>query len=336
MRKVLSLLSIITLLGLSFLLHPNSSLANETEDNEYIKQYYKERDSDNVDLEEEEIILDALESYWQEDLKVGEILVNETNDLSIKPLVLSVEEEDKVKAIKIIESIYENVNAEEKELLYDYVVRHYKGIEDSEVLRFLEDLDAEKNENEISTFAAAASYKGGAAATWAYNNYNKYSKSYPKFTGKYGTNCTNFVSQAMHIGGGLPKQGKWTISRKNKKYHVINSAKQLNYSWKLSDPSPWISVKEFSKFWRKKSTVRGASKAQYVNNTKSYRKQQRGDIVIFHKGAAGVVTVPTHAMIITQKPANDYNLAGNSVERRAHPLKKAIKSYSYIEFYTPK
>ncbi|WP_369293408.1 amidase domain-containing protein, partial [Alkalihalophilus pseudofirmus] len=31
--------------------------------------------------------------------------------------------------------------------------------------------------------------------------YNKYSKDYPKFTGNFGTDCTNFVSQAMLVGG---------------------------------------------------------------------------------------------------------------------------------------
>lgn len=333
MNKFLSFLSTITLLSLVFFILPDNSFANSVSENGYITQYQKEHEAGSIDKEEEKIILETLESYWQEDLKVGEILTNKTNDLSIQPLVLSTKEQEKIEAIKIIKSIYDEVNVNEQKLLYDYVERHYKGLDDLEVQDFFNLLNTKRNDMNPSIFAA---YNGSGAGTWAYNNYNKYSTNYPKFTGSFGTNCTNFVSQAMHLGGGLPKQGNWTITRKNTTYHVINSAAQLNHSWKLTDPSPWISVKEFSKFWRPKSTVRGASKAQYLQNTSNYRSQQVGDIVIFNKGAAGVVTVPTHAMIITQKTTTDYNLAGNSVERRAHPLKTAIESYSFIEFYRPK
>lgn len=332
MKKFLSLLSTITLLALAFFVLPEITFANSTNTNEYVTHYYQEHGNESIDAEEERIILEALESYWQEDSKVAEILVNKTNDLSIKPLVLSTKSQDKTEAIKIIKSVYDEMNVNEQEILYDYIERHYKGIDNLEVQSFFDFLNAKRSENKFNTFAA---YNGSGAGNWAYNNYNKYSTSYPKFTGSFGTNCTNFVSQAMHIGGGLPKQGDWTITRKNTKYHVINSADQLNYSWKLSDPSPWISVKEFSKFWRSKSSVRGASKAQYLDFTSNYRSQQVGDIVIFSKGVAGVVTVPTHAMIITQKTTTDYKLAGNSVERQAHPLKTAIDAYSYIEFYRP-
>lgn len=333
MRRIFEILSIITLIGIVFFVSPSNSFADTKENNEYIKQYYLEHNGD-IDLEEEKIILEALESYWEDDLKVAEVLTNNTQDTSIKSLVLSTDPEDKIKAIEFIKSIYENVSVEEQELLHDYVARHYKGTEDPEVQEYLETLDSIEKE-EQPQLRVAASYNGTAAGNWAYNNYNKYSKNYPKFTGDFGTNCTNFVSQAMHVGGGIPKQGTWTISRKNTKYHVINSAAQLNYSWKLSDPSPWISVKEFSKYWRSKSSVKGVSNAQYVTKPQNYRNQKVGDIVIFSKGVAGAITVPTHAMIITQKPANDYNLAGNSVERQKLPLKTAIKSYSYIEFYRP-
>lgn len=333
MKKFLNLLSTITLLILALFVLPEITFAESTNKNDYITQYYKEHGNEPIDAEEEKIILETLESYWQEDSKVGDLLAKKTKDSSIQPLVLSTKAQDKTEAIKIIKNLYDKVNVTEQELLYDYIERHYKGIDDLEVQNFFDSLNTKRSENQFSTFAA---YNGNGAGTWAYNNYNKYSTNYPKFTGSFGTNCTNFISQAMHIGGGLPKQGDWTITRKNTKYHVINSADQLNYSWKLSDPSPWISVKEFSKFWRSKSSVRGASQAQYLHNTSNYRGQKVGDIVIFSKGVAGVITVPTHAMIITQVTANDYNLAGNSVERRAHPLKTAIDSYSYIEFYRPK
>lgn len=332
MKKSLSFLLLILCVFMPF---SGNILATGQENNGYITQFYKEYEENNITAEEEPIILESLQSYWEEDLKVAEILVETTGDSSLSDLVLSTGVEDKINAIQIIENNFKEVDATEQEMFYQYIERHAKGTEDEETLNFLDSLDASHKENQID-FRAAAAYDGAGAGKWAYNNYNKYSKDYPKFTGSFGTNCTNFVSQAMLNGGGLSKQGDWTISRKNTKYHVINSAAELNYSWKLTDPSPWISVKEFSKFWRPKSTVRGASKAQYLTQNQNYRGQKVGDIVILSKGAAGVVTVPTHAMIITQVTANDYNLAGNSVERQAHPLRTAIDAYSYVEFYRPR
>lgn len=339
MRKYLIYFATVILLGVVFYNHDNNFvIASKKEANGYITQFYKERDSKTLKVGEEEVILEALEAYWQDDLKVAEILINQTKDLSIKSLVMSVKAEEKTEAIKIIESIFESANVEEQELLHDYVARHYLGTENIEVREFLTTLDDKKsseykNSSEYQTNSLP--YNGRLAAAWAYNNYNVYSTNYPKFTGSFGTNCTNFVSQAMHVMGGLAKQGSWTITKKNTTYHEINSADQLNYSWSLTDPSPWISVKEFAQFWRSKSTIRAASKAQYINFPHNYRGQELGDIVIFQIGAAGAITLPTHAMIITQITTNDYNLAGNSVERQAHPLSTAIANYQYIEFYRP-
>lgn len=369
-------LGIFALLGIIFLIFPGNSLANEgtseefnAEENGYLEQYYVEKE-ENVDPEsqvadpvvEEQIILEALEAYWAEDLEVAEILANALQDDSVKPLVLSTEKEDKIKAIELIKQTYENLNAEQQELLHYYVERHSKGIQEPEVEEYLGALDTAEKEyletqevflespstisraslssatadsDGFTVTAASSGYNAAAAANWAFMNYNKYSTNYPKFTGSFGTNCTNFISQAMHVGGKIPKQGTWTISRKNTTHHVINSATQLNYSWKLTDPSPWISVKEFAKFWRPKSSTRTVTNAQYLHNQKNYQTQRVGDIVVFSKGAAGVVTVPTHAMIITQKTSTDFNLAGNSVERQKHPLKTAITAYQSIEFYRP-
>lgn len=359
------------MLGIVLLVFPGNSLADEgsseeinTDENGYIEQYHVEQE-ENVVPEteivdpaiEEKIILETLEVYWEEDLKVAEILATELQDESVKPLVLSIEKEDKIKAIELIKKTYENVNVEQKEALHDYVERHSKGIQEPEVEEYLDTLDdieeeyleaqedALKSPTTISrasltnteglvTTAASSGYNAAAASNWAFTNYNKYSKNYPKFGGDY-SNCTNFISQAMHVGGGIKKQGNWTVTRKNTTHHIVNNASQLNYSWKFTDPSPWISVREFAKFWRPKSTTRTVSNAQYLHNQKNYQTQRVGDIVIFSKVAAGVVTVPTHAMIITQKTSTDFNLAGNSVERQKHPLKTAIQSYSSIEFFRP-
>ncbi|GEN30127.1 hypothetical protein HNQ35_000167 [Cerasibacillus quisquiliarum] len=170
---------------------------------------------------------------------------------------------------KIIDSFSIIEGENDKDILVDYLERYVLGPNgyDSKTKVFLHEINEGSSLGE-DNISINKSYNRTAAGNWAYKNYNRYSKNYPKFTGKFGTDCTNFVSQAIHVGGGKPKSGKWTIRKKNSKYWVINNAKQLNYSWKLSDPSLWISVKQFRKYWKPKSTVRSFSNAYYKKNSK--------------------------------------------------------------------
>lgn len=128
---------------------------------------------------------------------------------------------------KIIE-IYSKITDEnEKTLLVDYLERYELGVDapDEKTQDFLSNLIS-KDEilPEIGPFSA---YNGEAAGNWAYNNYNSYSSNYPKFTGSFGTDCTNFVSQALHVGGGKPKSGNWTITKKIR--HIGLLIVQRNY-----------------------------------------------------------------------------------------------------------
>lgn len=179
-------------------------------------------------------------------------------------------------------------------------------------------------------------YDGGTAANWAYNNYNKYSTNFPAFK-VWGSDCTNFVSQALYAGG-KSMAGNWYCYKKNSKYLVPTNATQLNYSWRLSDPSPWISVVTFNDYWKPKSTVHGYDNDNYkTNHAAIYQGVSiyRGDVVVLHKGVAGWITYPTHVMIISDYDLNnkDFKLAGHSKERQAYPLLQAITGYSYVEFF---
>jgi hypothetical protein len=63
--------------------------------------------------------------------------------------------------------------------------------------------------------------------------------------------CANFVSQALEAGG-MSTDAQRSIIRKNTTYtwfaYPLN-VPQLNYSWMLADPSPWISAREFNNYW---------------------------------------------------------------------------------------
>ena len=96
-------------------------------------------------------------------------------------------------------------------------------------------------------------------ALYAMNNYDKTVQAYSRFTTDFGGDCTNFVSQCM-LASGMHFIDDWQILRKNGNYTEINNVEQLNNSWYLADPSPWISATEFRKFWVSR-TSNGAYKA---------------------------------------------------------------------------
>lgn len=85
-------------------------------------------------------------------------------------------------------------------------------------------------------------------ALYSTDNYNKTVYAYPRFTDNFGGDCTNFVSQCM-LASGIHFKDDWNILRKNGDYTFISSVSQLNNSWSLSDPSPWISAEAFKNYW---------------------------------------------------------------------------------------
>lgn len=95
-------------------------------------------------------------------------------------------------------------------------------------------------------------------AKYAMDNYNNYVMAYPNLTG-LGGDCTNFASQAM-LASGIHFNDNWIIYRKNANNSNISNVNQLNDSWALTDPSPWISAKEFREYWKNRVT-QGAFKA---------------------------------------------------------------------------
>jgi len=325
-------------------------------------------DDDLVEPEvENKIIIDTLKDYYNMDLLLLDELKSYSISTTLEENIISTKREDKESAMhELIELYYDISDTNHKDIIIDFIDRYVRSDDgvDEKSQDFLDKIN-NQNPNNIEPFSVNDIYEDNLkslnsndttaeemkskidgistfaismnnAGVWAYNNYNKYSKNYPKFTGDFGTDCTNFVSQAMHVGGKVPYQGNWKISKLNNKYWVINSSSQLNASWKLTNPSPWISVKEFSKYWMKKSVrTYSYSNARYsTDHEKIYNnKIYKGSVVIFSKGVAGFVGIPTHAMIVSSYDAGkkDFLLAGHSVERKAHPLTSAVKKYSMID-----
>ncbi|MEC0137611.1 amidase domain-containing protein [Paenibacillus macerans] len=310
------------------------------ENNPYIEQYLIEQEADPNENylgnpeEEEKIALEALNIIYKEDIKVGELLAKLTeNDEMIKKAT-SLNRDRIIEVLHIIVDNFFKVDESEKDLLLGYMERYAVNVGDKASIELYHENKKNYDSAKISPFA---SYDRAAAGEWAYKNYNKYSTDYPAFTGGWGSDCTNFVSQAMHVGGGLPFKGDWYVYKKNSKYLVPTSAEELDYSWDLADPSPFISVQAFYDYWRSRSTVYAFSHDYYVSNHETiyYKHIYKGDVVVFSKGVSGVLTMPTHIMIVSAYDTNneDFKLAGHSNERQAYPLLDAIEAYAQVEFF---
>lgn len=290
-------------------------------ENKYVEQYFKEkkeREQKNEfrdrrdylvdpDIEERNFI-DSLNYYYEEDVKTANILSEVYKDSTILNKATSLVKEERIEIVQKIVKAYNLVeDNEQQQLLREYLGRYSYNLEDDLSIAFLEGLNQlnkplsliDKNEDNAKrglkeetgkVGVLSSSYDGTAAGNWAYNNYNKYSTNFPAFTA-WGSDCTNFVSQAMNVGGGKAMEGDWYITKKNSTYLVPQSAAELNYSWSLSDPSPWISVVQFTNYWGPKSVNHHMSKIYYRDNhtTVYNRSIYKGDVVVLSKGIAGFI-----------------------------------------------
>lgn len=311
-----------------------------------------------VDPEEEKIIIATLEEYYIDDIEVANILKKYSSDPNTELNALAAERDGKISTMRNIKKIYFKANNKyEQEKLRCYLERYARGTQDEISINFLSELipqfdsisspvdDIEKqvdvlqnniNPSNANSFSYTGSYDRLRAADWAYDNAPFYSTNYPAFNNEWGNDCANFVSQAMHVGGKMPMQGNWYCHKKNSTYPRPASAAQLDYSWTLSDPSPWISAKEFYSFWTSRTSTSYYSVDRYRREHESIYTTPiyRGDVVIFHKGLADFVLIPTHIMIISKYDAanKDFLLAGHSNIRQDYPLLTAISGYAEIQF----
>lgn len=135
---------------------------------------------------------------------------------------------------------------------------------------------------------------------YASANYNKYMYAYPNLT-SLGGDCANFVSQCM-LASGIHYQNNWYVYRKNENYSKPTTTSQLNNTWELSDPSPWISAKQFKKYWENQVDTYAYKASDIVANPSLAwnLKLYKGDVIqLADKTIFGNVGDASHTMYIT-------------------------------------
>jgi len=125
-------------------------------------------------------------------------------------------------------------------------------------------------------------YTPSLGAEYAKANWNLRVYAYPDF-GYYsgGNDCTNFVSQCM-LAAGKHFNNDWGIYKKNNTYRQPINNNQLNTSWDLSDPSPWISAKYFNTHWSNNAYTVTLSTSSIQNNPSSVYSLPfgSGDVIV--------------------------------------------------------
>ena len=293
--------------------------------------------SNNDEMKNEENLIAYSEAHYREmDNKAGIIIekydnqINGKNDIDYCALATSLSENtnDRVAAMRMIIKIYDVVSDDERQYLKSYIESYAPYTENDELIEFNNKISYESVSNSnffehsIYSSKAASGYNRTNAVKYATDNYNKYNSNYPDMR-DMGGDCANFVSQCL-FRGGKAMSGNWYVYKKNNVYPKPNSAKQLNYSWNLSDPSPWISAKEFNSYWKNKCNKKYEYKAQYyIDNHKTIYSQSilSGDVVQFKK-KVGFWYQAYHTMIIVGYDTSnkDFILAGHSSPTKTRKL----------------
>ena len=148
---------------------------------------------------------------------------------------------------------------------------------------------------------------------YATDNWNSYVYAYPNLT-NFDGDCTNFVSQCM-LASGIHYRDSWGTYRKNSNHTNIANVNQLNDSWSLTDPSPWISAKQFKEFWAPKASEAYRAKGTDILNNPSIVWDvpiTQGCVVQKANNLFGVMGKATHSMYITGYVDNTYLLTYHS------------------------
>ena len=228
-------------------MHSVSTGNIEYEDLMELKEDVKAINND-YDLEEELIF----------ETEVGEIINKYSNNkIDFREKATSLNYNDREEVIAEILKIYDLSSTDEKLKLDIYVRGALETLITEKPTRQTMNLEKafnsiyENQYNEKDNLSLRASNQDHFdylnAIWYAHNYYKDYNDNYPNLR-DIGGDCANFVSQILHYGG-YRTDNKWYIKRKNYKYNTPKDIKELNYSWDLADPSPWISAKYFNNYW---------------------------------------------------------------------------------------
>lgn len=196
--------------------------------------------------------------------------------------------------------------------------------------------------NDEWIFEPVKGYSRELAVNYANKNVYNSVPAYPNLR-KMGGDCANFVSQCM-LAGGIHYQNEWYVNKDNNKNPTPLNVSQLDSSWRLADPSPWISAKQFNSFWSKRYKNAAVTGKFITENTGLiFNKLNifKGDVIqIASMNFWGGVGNIKHTMIITDygvyKGSLDYQVSYHSADTSKKDLLELAENNpnDYFIFYS--
>lgn len=176
--------------------------------------------------------------------------------------------------------------------------------------------------------AAAINFDVDAATTYALNHAENYNKQY----NTYASDCTNFVSQALHAGGldmrkpsnpplGIMDTSTYWYSIKYQDYHGNTPV------WKWRESSSWLRVVDLYSY----CTIKSAELASFTNIDDLIDNVKVGDVVQLRNSKG----VWYHSIIVTGQDDNgEFKYCGHTKNRYDEPLRNAAGAdrYRFIRF----
>ena len=263
---------------------------------------------------------------------VSDIIFKITQDKGMKSKASSVAKDGRVEVMRYIISYIEvgnekNLNTVEMARLVSYVQSYGPYSDDATILEYLG--------KEKSTLSSTLSYSYTPSVAVNYARQYAYqgvfnTPTYPNMEGM-GGDCANFVSQALKAGG-MSTDGQRFITRKNTVYTRPANVTELNYSWTLADPSPWISAKEFNNYWTNRSAYTYTRTGAYVYSHQSEvfgQPYYTGDVVQILHGVFWWYE-GYHTMMITGYGNSDYLLSYHTTAALDNPLHTIASGYNSL------
>ncbi len=173
-------------------------------------------------------------------------------------------------------------------------------------------------------------YDRSSAVNYAYDHYNNYNDKFIKFT---GVDCTNFVSQAMYIGGQLPMTGRKDIHDiAGGWWYDFNNTP--NYIYDDNKSPAWAGVDQLYEFLvlNQNSWIIGPSGQDYA----SPYNLKIGDIIQYDwkNPPVGYGTpVPTYVydhsviVVLVDRSAQFVGVASHSPDLYNHPYEEFINMH---------
>lgn len=264
------------------------------------------------------------------DNMAGAILVKYTKNKALLLKAVSVEKNSKIEAMQAIVKLLESskkLKAEEKDTLV-YFLSKYAPYSNNQVLsQKSRNIAGPQNQSGI-TASIAVAYSRNSASIYAQQYaYSYNTASYPDLN-DIGGDCTNFVSQVMKAGG-KAFQDNWYIYKKNSVYARPMSISQLNYSWTLASPSPWISAKEFENYWTSRLANETFTSSYVVSNQSAIfnKPYYRGDVIQILVSRYWWYEA-FHAMVVTEYGNSDYLMTYHTSNQKNRPLHDIATTYN--------